>query len=91
MFSITKLTETLKNANPESTRSPYWMILDPQQNMNCDPHHLASQITGPFFCREDAEGFLNHTKYNFSKKAVVYCLSGTYSQKYEDIFKEMAV
>lgn len=57
---VNGIIETLKNAPNEATRAPYWMILDPVQNMGCDIHLLACQITGPFsqgmmqslFCKE---------------------------------------
>ena len=84
-----EIINTLKTADNEAKRSPWWMILGPQQNMGCDIHYLASQITGPFFCRADAEGFLRHTRYNFSSRAKVYCHSGCYSDKYDDLCKQI--
>lgn len=85
------IKETLKAADNEMTRDPYWLILEPKQNMSCDIHYLAEQITGPFFCREDAEEFLKATRYNFSDLAFVYCLSGCYSQKYSQLHKSLEV
>ena len=80
------IRDTLKHANNEGTRAPYWLILDPAQNMSCDVHMLASQITGPFFSRDDAEKYLMSTSYNFSERARVYCLSGHHSDKYNELF-----
>lgn len=77
------IIDTLKNADNEATRCPYWLILDPSQNMICDPHYMAHGITGPFFSREDAERYRSATKHHYSDKAVVYCLSGHHSRKYE--------
>jgi len=77
-----EIIETLRNADNEATRVPYWLILDPSQNMQCDIHLMAGGITGPFFCREDAENFLSITRYNFSGRARVYCMSGHNSKKY---------
>lgn len=71
----------------EGTDSPWWLILDPRQNMRADPHQLAGMITGPFFSRSDAEGFLKATRYNFSKNAIVYCHSGFYSRKYKEAIR----
>lgn len=68
----------------EGTRAPWWAIVDPRQNMRCSVHEAAGQITGPFFSREEAQGFLTATRYNFSDRAQVYCLSGTYSRQYRD-------
>lgn len=82
-----EIIDTLSKANNEYTSSPYWLILDPKQNMACDVHMLAAQITGPFFCREDAESFLSATRYNFSSKAVVYGLSGCHSAKYTRLWE----
>lgn len=83
------IKETLNAANNESTRAPYWLILDAHsQNMSCEIHMLASMITGPFFCREDAQEFLRSTRYNFSERAKVYCCSGTHSEKYTKLFEE---
>jgi len=70
----------------EGTRSPYWIIIDPSQNFwvnNDGVHNIASMITGIWFSRESAEEFLHNTRYNFSKHAVVYCMSGTHSHEYE--------
>ena len=67
----------------ESTDSPYWLILDPQQNLSCDVYRLAGQITGPFFSRETAQAHLIRRRHAFSKRAVVYCHSGYYSQDYK--------
>ena len=78
-----KITLEVSEEN-ESTDSPYWMILDPKQNMSLNVHMLASMLTGPFFSRAEAEEFLKRTKYNFSKRAVVYGCSGTYSDQYRD-------
>jgi len=87
MKEAKEIIRTLKGANNEATSAPYWLILDPIQNMGCDIHYLASQITGPFFSREDAESFLKATRYNFGDRARVYCLSGCYSYKYERLYK----
>lgn len=79
-----QIIETLKSSDNEGTESPYWLILDPKQNMSCDYHYLASMITGPFFCREDAEAHLKTRRYAFSERAVVYCLSGYWSTKIQN-------
>jgi len=85
------IKETLKTAGSEMTRSPYWLILDPEQNMVRDIHAMAAQITGPFFCRKDAEEFLKATRYNFSDRAHAYCLSGCYSEKYNKLCDDLNV
>jgi hypothetical protein len=85
------IINTLKNVDCEATESPYWLILDPKQNMDCNIDMLASQITGPFFCRKDAEEFLKGTRYNFSKRANVYCCSGYGSSKYMALCRVLKV
>jgi hypothetical protein len=86
-----EIIDTLSSADNEATESPYWLILDPKQNMGCDFHYLASQITGPFFCREDAEAHLSSRRYAFSKRAVVYCMSGYWSSKYKALCRRVVV
>ena len=86
------ICDTLANCtNNEATRSPYWLILDPKQNMNCDVYNLASQISGPFFSREDAENYLKSRCYNYSDRAVVFCHSGYYSKKYDNLCNELGI
>ena len=86
-----EITETLKGAYNESTDSPYWLILDPAQNMACDVYMLASQITGPFFCREDAQHHLEDRRHVFSDRAVVYCNSGYWSRKYQSLCRKLNI
>jgi hypothetical protein len=76
-----KVTIEVSEKN-ECTAAPYWLILDPKQNMDCDVHWLASQIAGTFFSREEAQVELDNTRYNYSKRAVVFCMSGHYSKQY---------
>ena len=78
-----EIIRTIKAADNESTSAPYWLILDPSQNMRCDIGKLAHQITGPFFCREDAERHLIARRYAYSGRAKVWCASGHHSAKYE--------
>ena len=68
----------------EATASPWWMILDPKQNMTCDVYHLASQITGPFFSREEGELILKQRRHHYSDRARVFCASGCYTHQYDD-------
>ncbi len=86
-----EIIETLKESDCESTESPYWLILDPAQNMSCDIHMLAAQITGPFFSRQDAERHLKSRRYAFSKRAKVYCLSGYWSGKYNRLCRKIGI
>jgi hypothetical protein len=88
--AITAIVDSLK-INNESTDSPYWLILDPNQNIKCDIHVMVSNITGLFFCRKDAENYLQDHRYNFSKRAKVYCLNGNSSDKYKEFCKQFGV
>ena len=83
------LIETLRNANNEGTDSPYWLIIDPAQMLKPDADRVAGMITGIFFSREDAEQYLKSRKHYYSKRAVVYCLSGCNSLKYKNFYKEI--
>lgn len=80
-----EINRTLESATNEGTRAPYWLILDPDQNMRCSVHGLAGQISGPFFSREDAELYLKNRRYNYGRRARVYCLSGYHSRKYNTV------
>jgi len=74
----------------ECTASPWWVIVDPMQNMRCSVDHAAAQIVGPFFSREEAESELTVTKYNYSKRARVYCKSGCYTRQYKEAWRKHA-
>lgn len=71
----------------ECTDSPYWLVLDPEQNMSCCPHQMAGTIEGPFFSREEAEEYLKQRRYAYSDRAVVYCLSGYRSRQYREQYR----
>jgi hypothetical protein len=73
----------------EGTPAPWWMIVDPKQNFKTNEdgvYAVASMITGPFFSREEAEGVLKATHYNYSKWASVFCASGCYTRQYANVF-----
>ena len=72
--------------NNEATSAPFWLILDPKQNMDCDIFGLAGQITGVFFSREKAESYLKAHRYNFTERAKVFCHSGCYSYEYANAY-----
>lgn len=91
MKEMKDIATALKSGNNEATESPYWLILDPAQNMNCSLHALANQITGPFFCRKDAATHLANRRHAFSFRAKVYCHSGYWSQKYKNLCRKLEV
>lgn len=66
----------------EATAFPWWFIVDPAQNLKLDIATAAGQITGPFFSREEAEAQLRATRYNYSKRAVVWCASAYHTHRY---------
>jgi hypothetical protein len=82
MKEANEIIKTLKQSDNMATESPYWLILDPRQNMRCSIDNLASQITGPFFSGEDAHAHLEARKHAFSERAKAYCMSGYWSSKY---------
>ena len=91
MKETDNIIKTLSEADNEATESPFWLILDPRQMFRCNVHELASMITGPFFCREDAEKHLKARSYAFSKHAKVYCHSGYWSQKYKNLCRKLRI
>ena len=69
----------------ESTRAPWWMIIDPKQNFCTGrdaSHNIAGMITGPFFSRKEAQSVLDGQRYNFGRGAVVFCASGHANRNY---------
>lgn len=60
-----------------------------EENIERCAEYIPNCITGPFFCREDAEGHLKMRGYEFSKSAYVYCFSGYWSQKYKNLCREI--
>lgn len=74
----------------EGTESPWWAIVDPNQNMSMDLGMAAAQITGPFFSRESAEGHLKARRYAFGARAAVWCFSGYWSVQYKEACREAA-
>lgn len=81
-----KITINVDIENNEGTESPWWMIIDPKQNMSTKTdacHNIASMITGPFFSRENAENHLSARRHVFGPNAVVYCTSGYWSFDYK--------
>lgn len=63
----------------EATSYPWWIIIDPRQQLvpaRDMIHHVASQVTGPFFSRQEAQEYLDNHRYNYGKHVGVYCMSG---------------
>ena len=72
----------------EGTAAPFWVIIDPYTQMfKLDYETVASMVKGLFFSREEAKEYLKNHRYNFTKRAVVYCMSGHYGQQYRDACK----
>jgi hypothetical protein len=79
-----KITVEVSEKN-EGTRAPWWMIINPRQNLRTDreaSYNIAEMITGPFFSREEAKAVLDGQRYNFGRGAVVFCASGQANQSY---------
>ncbi|RLA59227.1 MAG: hypothetical protein DRQ78_10885 [Epsilonproteobacteria bacterium] len=91
MTALQEIQDTLQQADNEATASPYWLILDPSQNMSCDLYNLASQISGIFFSRQDAQDYLEARRHAFSSRARVFCHSGHHSRKYTNLCKELKI
>lgn len=67
----------------EGMASPWWVIVDPKQMMEPSCYTvMIGMVTGPYFSREEAQEYLDNHRYNFSRRAVVYCASGCYSGQY---------
>lgn len=86
-----KITIDVDMDNNEGTSAPWWMIVDPKQNMSTGRdacYNIASMITGPFFSRREAQAHLDSRRYDFGANAVVYCHSGCWSDKYSDAIRK---
>jgi hypothetical protein len=99
-----EIIETLSSADNEGTESPWWILIDPSQikgmiqgaaehGNNYSEERISSAIAfsveGPFFSREDAEGYLKSRRYAYSEDAVVWCCSGYRSQKYKNFYRTL--
>lgn len=72
----------------EGCRYPYWLIIDPWQNMGCTVEGVTDKLKGPFFCRGAAERYLSKHGYQFSERVKIVCLSGEDSLQYKNAFCE---
>ena len=72
----------------EGTAEPWWFIIDPKQNMDCNVYMAANQITGPFFSREEGQRVLANRRHHYSRRAVVFCGSGCYTRQYSEAYRE---
>jgi len=61
----------------ESTRSPYWLIVDPRDVSGVPPAErhcfVLGMIDGPFCSREAAQTALDARRYAYSEHAQVWC------------------
>jgi len=75
-----KAITLLVSEQTECTESPWWVIVGPS---SLDLRRPADHITGPFFSRESAEEYLAARRYDFGRKAYVYCKTGCWSEEYK--------
>jgi hypothetical protein len=71
----------------EGSAAPWWFIIDPTQNMECNVSMAANQITGPFFSREEAAKVLQNRSHHYSRRAVVFCGSACYTEQYSNAYR----
>lgn len=83
-----KITVDVDLENNEATAEPYWLIIDPKQNLSMSLSVAASQITGPFFSREEAENNLRYRAHHYSHRARVYCHSGCDTSEYKRAIRD---
>lgn len=71
---------------------PWWGIVDPRQILALKDgrgaNDAAFMITGPWFSRGAAQGFLDATRYNFGPHAIVWCFSGHASRDWRALCQE---
>lgn len=66
----------------EMTSSPWWVIIDPAKVRGKTIESVADAFVGPFFSRQEAEEHLAGRRYEFSKRALVYCKSAYFATRY---------
>jgi hypothetical protein len=69
----------------EATASPWWLVIDPEQNFLTDTEgacHVANMIHGPFFSRAEGEQWRLENRHNLSPQAIVYCHSAPRGSQY---------
>lgn len=84
------VTGYLRFSTPDDPEGCYTADLDDEFVMEKIEEMIPHCITGPFFCRQDAEGHLKARNYEFSKSAYVYCHSGYWSSKYKAFCRELS-
>lgn len=97
------LLDTLKKANDEAVNSPYWLVIDPEiiLKMVVSAKHadipdaeavsdaIAAAAVGPFFCKEDAQAYIDGRSYAHSEDVKVCCMTGFRSVKYKEFYEEI--
>lgn len=89
MTAVLDILDELMQADNEGSDSPWWMVVDPAQNMSMDPAGTAMRIEGPFFSRQSAEEYLQARRYAYGTRAVVWCASGYWSHKWRTLMREI--
>jgi hypothetical protein len=84
---IEVLRTVAASVDNDGSSYPVWFIVDPKQNMRCDPSWAAEQLVGPFFSRKAAADHLASRRYAYSPKAIVYCKSAYWSQDYRKLYE----
>lgn len=85
-----EIIETLTTCDNEFTNAPYWLIIDTNEKTEIGGfREVAAMITGPFFCRKDAQDYLDSQRHNFSSGAKVFCKSGHQSAKYLRLWRSV--
>jgi hypothetical protein len=70
------------------TADPFWIIIIPRQIMKKDPEAIAHCLAhGVWFSRELAQKHLDSRRYEYGDNAIVYGMSGCYSQQYSSMVK----
>jgi hypothetical protein len=87
------LADCVSGERNEATAYPVWYIVDPAKvplsSMQERIYAIMSSIKGPFFSRAAAQEFPTATRYNFSRHAVVYCASGTWSNDWRSLVEKV--
>lgn len=80
--------ETRRIPNAEATAYPWWMVIDPVQNMACSAANVGMNPVGQFFSRAAAQAHLDAKRHRYSDRAVVWCGSGHMSADWRALCEE---
>jgi hypothetical protein len=79
---------TIKVERNFLTKAPYWLILEPDQNMSCDINKMGYGITRPFFTFQEALECFQNNRRSFRRNAGIYKASGHHTTAFRSAWEK---